>query len=516
MNNFAFLEHVTRRVWIERDDHVIREPAETDLQIVFVNVGQGDCTLVLAHGAQLLFDAGHSGDRRRVGAVLDRHRVRGLDLMVGTHYDADHLNGLRHVIRILHGRVRFALVPPVAHPAPGLGSPSGAGYLERWAANRWRLRGVDSRSLLAHELNGTDASLAHVLAAADEPLGRASHEARAVLSRLTEQLRGLSPASFAEAAANRPDDGDDSTVFDDVERPHILNELLPDLERMQLTSLTTLTKAALDLGLARDPRAPRRSWSAALAVGDASERAVVRAVKSTVANAIVARWLNLLIRELECWRIDWGVGLAHDEAQWLDGPLQLAQLAPHFSLVERHVTLIPTLERHPLKVALETAALRTDQPTPSNQLSYVFALRDGDGRPGALLTGDTGLRDIPEAAKQRISECTLLDVPHHGGRWGDFGPLIVETHRGRWDHVDLYSSVRTQGSSPPREHVQQLRRSLVRYHRSVRTFYANRPAKSSIGCTESLPRRAGPDALHFVADASRFDQLACDPILCRC
>ncbi len=65
------------------------------LKIVFIDVGQGDATLIVAPtGETLLFDGGPPDALAAVRAALDRYAGGRLDVVVLSHVDADHLAGL--------------------------------------------------------------------------------------------------------------------------------------------------------------------------------------------------------------------------------------------------------------------------------------------------------------------------------------------------------------------------------------------------------------------------------------
>ena len=72
----------------------LRIVADT-LRVIFIDVGQGDATLVVSpEGRSLLFDG---GKREQVGAVqaaLDAEGIDVPDIVVLSHYDVDHLGGL--------------------------------------------------------------------------------------------------------------------------------------------------------------------------------------------------------------------------------------------------------------------------------------------------------------------------------------------------------------------------------------------------------------------------------------
>lgn len=77
--------------------------AAQDLEIVHINVGQGDATLILGpqpptgNRVAILFDAGNisnPGGGVRVAAVLAQRNIRALDYVIVSHYDTDHTSGI--------------------------------------------------------------------------------------------------------------------------------------------------------------------------------------------------------------------------------------------------------------------------------------------------------------------------------------------------------------------------------------------------------------------------------------
>lgn len=86
----------------------------TTLEIININVGQGDATLIIAHhkfspDKVVLIDAGGIPMRGNAdaGAIiadrLSRRNIRKLDAVILTHYDADHIGGLVSGSRNVHG-----------------------------------------------------------------------------------------------------------------------------------------------------------------------------------------------------------------------------------------------------------------------------------------------------------------------------------------------------------------------------------------------------------------------------
>lgn len=65
-----------------------------DLEIHFIDVGQGSSALIESNSHFMLVDGGDSKYSSRVVSYLEDQDVDKLDYVIATHYDADHLNGV--------------------------------------------------------------------------------------------------------------------------------------------------------------------------------------------------------------------------------------------------------------------------------------------------------------------------------------------------------------------------------------------------------------------------------------
>lgn len=65
-----------------------------NLQIHFIDVGQGDATLIACDGHYMLIDAGNNNKGTAVWSYLKNQGVETIDYVIGTHPDADHIGGL--------------------------------------------------------------------------------------------------------------------------------------------------------------------------------------------------------------------------------------------------------------------------------------------------------------------------------------------------------------------------------------------------------------------------------------
>jgi len=72
---------------------------DTRLQVHFIDVGQGDSTLIISpNGRTMLIDAGDNSKGSEVISYLKRKGISKIDILIGTHPDADHIGGLDDVI----------------------------------------------------------------------------------------------------------------------------------------------------------------------------------------------------------------------------------------------------------------------------------------------------------------------------------------------------------------------------------------------------------------------------------
>lgn len=84
-----------------------------DIEVHFIDVGQGDAILIKQNGSNMLIDAGenHYGDL--VVDYLEEQRVESLEYVVGTHPHSDHIGGLDDVINYFP--VSNVMMPDVVH-----------------------------------------------------------------------------------------------------------------------------------------------------------------------------------------------------------------------------------------------------------------------------------------------------------------------------------------------------------------------------------------------------------------
>jgi len=73
------------------------EPMDT-AEVHFIDVGQGDSTLIIANDEAMLIDCGDNDKGMSVRRYLEKQGIEELEYVIGTHPDADHIGGMDVVL----------------------------------------------------------------------------------------------------------------------------------------------------------------------------------------------------------------------------------------------------------------------------------------------------------------------------------------------------------------------------------------------------------------------------------
>ena len=76
------------------NNEVPLEPVEKDFRVYYINVGQGDSSLIICDGYSMLIDGGSSSQSDTIQRFLETRDLDHLDYIVATHPDEDHMGGL--------------------------------------------------------------------------------------------------------------------------------------------------------------------------------------------------------------------------------------------------------------------------------------------------------------------------------------------------------------------------------------------------------------------------------------
>lgn len=111
-------------VYLENDTEDISPAAapafvsqEADLEIHFIDVGQGDCSLIIWNGSAMLIDSGEKEEAKTVLKYLKKQGVEKLDYIIVTHPHSDHMGSMSEIIsavdvgKVIAPRVSEKLTP---------------------------------------------------------------------------------------------------------------------------------------------------------------------------------------------------------------------------------------------------------------------------------------------------------------------------------------------------------------------------------------------------------------------
>ena len=82
--------------WVEEPP----EDMDRKLSVTFLDVGQGNAVFIRSGDCSMLVDGGPPEASSAVVSFLKRQRISGLDYVIATHYDADHISGLVGVLHV--------------------------------------------------------------------------------------------------------------------------------------------------------------------------------------------------------------------------------------------------------------------------------------------------------------------------------------------------------------------------------------------------------------------------------
>ena len=428
---------------------------------------------------------------------------RRIDLLVGTHYDADHLDGLIPIINDSSIAITEAWLPPVANDAEPhavdealddhhflphqLYSPDGhrvlARYLDAKAPICQLLRSSDGERVPASRIESADV----------DELPRLRDRFVQYRREAMQELSGdAEHESFTHADENAFNPASPRELLEDIEwfwspyhgpwRYH---------DRFAQSDL-----AELSTGLLREVRPHAVSARNLAGIRKSAASDAINAISlACITNALRAR--NTPIR---CHTIDdgtprrfvWRTGARRFEGGYrlsAQGPT-ITLLGPSEGLVRKH------WDRLPIGVYAEVAfyALGVLKSiTPSNQLSYV--MRFSAENQGILVSGDAGCVDFkpkgrrpyyPELLKA-LSPLHVVQVAHHAGNNAHFYRVLKAAHYPKAEQQSfLLVSHATHDRHRPSSEFRRFVEVVRREPEIVRVLFTTQPRADKIHDFESL------------------------------
>ena len=109
---YANLDDITT-VSGKSDRSIADTVATGEMKVTFLDVGQGDCTIVQTEGHNMVIDAGNNDQGESVVSYLLENGIDTLDYLILTHPDADHIGGADDVLENID--VQMVLMPDVTN-----------------------------------------------------------------------------------------------------------------------------------------------------------------------------------------------------------------------------------------------------------------------------------------------------------------------------------------------------------------------------------------------------------------
>lgn len=366
---------------------------------------------------------------------------RRIDLIIGTHYDEDHLNGLAPVIDDPRFQVGEAWLPPVANDtqvfpldlaltaanllphqfASETGEATFQSYIDRKRADISGLRVVG--------LKGNEEAY--------------KFEAQHFVDHQGDEL------AFFRFHAGRQDEQCGHCNNLDAELPDDLDELVDtQLRRMnnvyRFASKTTFTNLAANLEHIMSPNSE-------IAAGQF--RTIDNIRKGAAEDAINAKALFDVVKALQRRSIPFKTEIVPDGTprfyRWnaTSGKFTLSRdtgdglaftlLGPSQSLVRKHRDRLPVVE-YAKAAFFFLGEIRSI--TPSNQLSYIGCFQFAGQR--ILISGDAGCVDFKQDGKSyypqllaQLKPLHVVQVAHHGGNNAHFYRVLSAAEYDKQDDV---------------------------------------------------------------------------------
>ena len=428
-----------------------------------------------------------------------------LDLIIGTHYDADHLDGLVPIIKDSDFHIAEAWLPPIANDSDlnAVDQPIAEGDLLAQ-----QFYGDGDRRVLGRYLNAKEWVCRYIRSRR----GRDDELSPAPETRLNEKMMAedtleevkrvfLRYRGEALEVLQEPNDGH---VNDNRFEPKAPRELLEAIDWRQ----TARWRGPYAFGEWEDVREVERAtgFVSPRSIADYNLASIRRSAADDAINAISLAKVVEALRQRRppvpvfCRLVPDGRPrrfVWRSESERFEGGNRLTAqgpeillLGPSESLVEKH--------RHRLPIgayvwAAMTSMVRLKNITPSNQLSYVACLRSE--RQKVLVTGDAGFVDF-QAGRSKAYHRELLaplrglhvvQVAHHGGNNAHFYRVLSAAGYGRQRNRSYL--LLSHGTDDPHRPSREFGTFLEEVHdgrNRVKILFTSRPRREKVSGYSSM------------------------------
>ena len=113
IGGFAERGNLMERMSGEPVQNIADTVATGQMKVTYLNVGQGDCTIIQTEGHNAMIDAGNNHEGKDVVDYLNQQGIDKLDYLILTHPDADHIGGGDDVLEKIE--VEQVIMPDVAN-----------------------------------------------------------------------------------------------------------------------------------------------------------------------------------------------------------------------------------------------------------------------------------------------------------------------------------------------------------------------------------------------------------------
>lgn len=431
-------------------------------------------------------------------------KTKRLDLIIGTHYDADHLEGLVPIIEDKGIDIGEAWMPPVANDTE-------MHAMEESIQDRhllgYQLAGEEGEQVLRAYL-GAKADMCEQLQElewmADEFELNTRRGARERY-RFTERWEGQVERSveYFEGHIREANDTLGQTGYthadEDVGTPHPAEA---NLERALRLYIRELPFPRILSYLSDDRRRKffQRAWSENRTAAKAQARSMAYIRRAAAKDAINATSLDKVGKALKARKIPTSYQLIGDGRPrrfvWKenrnrfvpgallksDGP-ELNLLGPSESLVKKHWNKLPIGEYFAM---LAVTSIPVKSITASNQLSYV--VRFSAKEQGLLVCGDAGCVDFTPARGKYYKELVnallplhIIQVAHHGGNNAHFYNVLLKAgYPAQTDPSLLLLSHATDDKFRPSKEFDQFIEQARKEGDDMKLLFTSRPMADKV------------------------------------